>query len=110
MSTVFIDGDFDSWRGTCQHHCSPTCHPAQVGPEWLYGCRHPAWPANRAHDFVPIVECGGDVDKCDMKGRKFVSHYKRGLSARIRNALKKADAAKKALREIEELTKGEEQT
>jgi len=101
---IFVDGDFDSGVGSCQHHCSPSCHPAQVGPEWVYGCRHKAWPQNRAGDFVPIVECGGDVGKCDMKGQSFVSHYKRGQSVRAINARKKAAQAEKALAEIEALT------
>ena len=101
---VFIDGDFDSGTGDCKYHCSPSCHPAQIGPEWVYGCRHKAWPQNRDGDFVPIVECGGDIGKCDMRGKRFVSHYKRGLSVRITNAINKAAAAKAELAEIEALT------
>lgn len=64
--TIFIDGDFKSNKGNCQHHCSPTCHPAQVGPDWLYGCTHKAWPQNRARDFVPIVDCNGEVENCNI--------------------------------------------
>ena len=86
---IFIDGDFDSKKGSCEHHCSPSCHPAQIGPEWVYGCRHKAWPANRYGDFVPIVECNGDKTKCDMLGKKFLTNYKRGLKRRIDSTLRK---------------------
>jgi len=64
----FIDGDFPSGKGDCEYHCSPTCHPAQIGPEWQYGCLHPGWPQNQAGDFCPIVTCGGEKSKCEALG------------------------------------------
>jgi len=63
--TIFIDGDFNT-DTPCKYHCSPSCHPAQVGPEWVYGCTHKAWPQNKAGDFVPIVQCDGIQSKCEI--------------------------------------------
>lgn len=58
----------------------------------------------RDGDFVPIIECCGDVGKCDMRGKRFVLDYKRCLSIRAINARKKAAVAEKALAEIEAMT------
>ena len=69
MSTIFLDGDFPSEMGDCKHHCSPTCHPAQIGPEWQYGCLHPAWPQNQARDFCPMVKCEGQESKCEIPAK-----------------------------------------
>jgi len=63
---IHIDGDFKSNLGNCKHHCSPSCHPAQTGPDWKYGCLNMGWESNRMGDFCPIVECGGDKSKCDL--------------------------------------------
>jgi len=85
---LFIDGDFPT-GATCKHHCSPTCHPGQVGEGWRYGCLHQAWPQNRGHDFCPLVTCDGDPKKCEIPARllkRFISGRKR----RVSNALKKA--------------------
>ncbi len=100
---IFIDGDFPSDKGDCEFHCSPTCHPAQVGPEWLYGCTHKVWPQNRAGDFVPIVDCGGDKSKCDLKGYKFISHYRRGRKLSLKYALAKVERIKKEILAVEGL-------
>ena len=100
----YIDGNFRSCKGTCEHHCSPTCHPAQVGPEWKYGCTHMAWPSNRHGDFVPIVNCDGDPSKCDMRGAKFLGSYRRGLNTRLRNAQIKADELLQTLAKLDALT------
>jgi hypothetical protein len=62
----FIDGDFPSGKGRCKYHCSPTCHPAQVGPEWKYGCLSPKHPATTP-PLCPIVKCGGSLSKCEAK-------------------------------------------
>lgn len=99
MDGIFIDGDFDT-DTECKHHCSPTCHPGQIGPDWQYGCRHIAWPQNKARDFVPFVQCGGDIKKCDMKDTKFYIYYKRGLKARITNTENKLKKLKKEFLEI----------
>ena len=64
--TIFIDGDFKVPGAECEHYCSPTCHPGQVGPDWQYGCLHPAWPQNQDHDFCPFVLCGGEPEKCEV--------------------------------------------
>ena len=74
---AFIDGDFATGR-ECKHHCSPTCHPLQVGPKWLYGCLHPHWPQNKAGDFCPVVKCGGRVAKCELPKRYNREKLKRG--------------------------------
>lgn len=103
MSEVFIDGDFASGKGDCKYHCSPSCHPCQVGPEWVYGCTHSAWPHNRNGDFVPIVDCGGDTKKCDLRKQKFVKHYLRGLRVRKSNAERKALAITAQINEMNTL-------
>src|SRR4030042_2589836 len=100
---IFIDGDFDSNKGNCKHHCSPTCHPAQTGPDWKYGCRHKAWWQNRAGDFVPIVECGGEKEKCDLKNSRCLSYYKRGLNQKLKNAKDKIEKLEILLNDIKEL-------
>lgn len=102
-NTISIDGDFRSELGNCEHHCSPSCHPAQIGPEWVYGCLHKAWPQNRYGDFCPIVHCGGEKSKCELKGMKFIGRYKGGLKRRLRNVEAKADKYKKMLAELDEV-------
>ena len=62
---IHIDGDFPT-DTKCPYHCSPTCHPAQICPEWKYGCIHVAWEQNQ-HDFCVIVNCGGDSAKCEIE-------------------------------------------
>ena len=81
----FIDGDFPTGKG-CKYHCYPTCHPTQTGPDRKYGCTHPAWPQNRARDFVPIVDCGGDTNKCEVIRARCWRYYKGGLTRRLSNA------------------------
>ena len=102
MSVIHIDGDFPSGKG-CKHHCSPTIHPMQVGPEWLYGCTHPAWPANQRGDFVPIVDCGGTKAKCDLCNTKLIGQYIGGMKRRIANAEAKAKKFRALLEEAEAL-------
>ena len=63
---AFIDGDFKTEIGDCEYHYSPSCHPAQIGPEWKYGCLHPNWPQNKERDFCPIVDCSGLKEKCEL--------------------------------------------
>lgn len=63
---IHIDGDYRVPGSKCVYHCSPTCHPAQTGPDWVYGCTHIAWPQNGDGDFCPIVTCGGDPNKCSI--------------------------------------------
>ena len=75
---IFLDADFQSGCGNCKYHCSPSCHPAKVGPDWKYGCTHQAWPSNKYGDFVPIVDCGGDTSKCELKDTKIAGYYLRG--------------------------------
>jgi hypothetical protein len=90
---AFIDGDFPSGKGTCKHHCSPTCHPGQIDEnDWHYGCLHPAWPQNKVHDFCPFVKCAGDISKCEIPIR-FLSALRNGAWRRFRNAQSKAKRA-----------------
>jgi len=63
---VFLDGDFPVKDAECKYYCSPTCHPAQIGPKWVYGCLHPSWPQNKDRDFCPIVKCGGILANCEL--------------------------------------------
>jgi len=92
---VYIDGDFAT-DTPCPHHCSPTCHPAQTGPGWRYGCTHPAWPQNRPKygGFCPIVECGGELEKCEIPD-KLIGRYTGGLKRSI-TCLEKKLASKEA--------------
>lgn len=72
---MYIDGDFPT-KGKCKYHCSPTCHPGQIDEDkWHYGCTHLAWPANKAGDFCPFVECGGNVKNCELKNTKCLKRY-----------------------------------
>jgi len=70
LNASFIDGDFKTNMGNCKYHCSPTCYPGQIGPEWHYGCTHKAWPENKYGDFVPFVKCEGKKENCDLKDYK----------------------------------------
>ena len=99
---VFIDGDFRSGQGDCRYHCSPSVHPMQIGPEWVYGCTHKAWPANKHGDFCPIVDCSGVKTNCDLPA-KLLGNYKRGLKVRIKNAEKKILRWQGLLEEAENL-------
>jgi len=102
--TIFIDGDFKTGMGNCKYHCSPTCHPGQVGPDkWHYGCLHKAFPSNRYGDFCPFVECEGDKNKCELKGKKFIGRYRGGLKRKLNNALAKVKIYEEMLAELNEL-------
>ena len=83
---IHIDGDFATDK-PCKHHCSPSCHPAQVGSEWKYGCSHKAWPPNRVGDFVPIVNCDGKPKKCEIP-LKLLRNMQNGLVRRVSNRKK----------------------
>jgi len=96
---MFIDGDFDSGKGDCKYHCLPTCHLAQVGPEWVYGCTHKAWPQNRAGDFVPIVECMGEKKQCELIKTKHLKRYIGGLKRSITCKEKKLEIVRDKLNE-----------
>lgn len=65
--TWHVDGDFDpDFPVECEFLCSPTCHPAQVGPDWKYGCKNPKHQRYDKYGFVPIVDCMGVKDKCEI--------------------------------------------
>ena len=98
---MFIDGDFPTEKD-CKYHCSPTCHPAQIGPEWKYGCLHLAWPQNRRGDFVPIVNCDGNPKKCEIPD-KFIKNLIDGKKRRLANLNKSIMRTKKDLEEYEKL-------
>ena len=109
MTAIFIDGDFKSGIGECKYHCSPTCHPCQIGPEWQYGCTHPAWPQNKEHDFVPIVNCGGMISKCELFKYKYGANYYRGKKVSLHYATKKVQRLQIEIAEyIEFLNKAKE--
>jgi len=105
---VFIDGDFPT-DTQCEHHCSPSCHPAQIGPEWVYGCLHNAWPQNRDGDFCPIVECGGDPAKCEIPPR-LIKNILNGRRRRHLNLVKKLSAVDAEIDELRSLLKKREAT
>jgi hypothetical protein len=103
---LFIDGDFASDMGDCKFHCSPTCHPAQVGTDWKYGCTHPAWPANQYHDFVPIVDCGGERKNCELKSlKKLTSNYLRGKRLSLKYCKEKQERLENEIKELQNLIK-----
>lgn len=108
-TTVFIDGDFPSGKGDCEHHCSPTCHPGQVNfDKWMYGCLHKAWPQNKYGDFCPLVDCDGKISKCEFKkpsAKKMVSYYLRGKKLSLKYVKEKMERLTKEIEEIEKLTK-----
>jgi len=63
---IHIDRDWPT-DTPCKYHCSPSCHPAQMlDDDWKHGCLHVAWEQNK-YDFCPIVECGGDPEKCEIE-------------------------------------------
>lgn len=102
--SIHLDADFKTNR-QCEYHCYPSCHPAQINDDPVYGCTNKAWPGNRAGDFVPIVNCEGDPKKCEMKSKRFVSYYLGGLYRRKINAEKKIREWQKTIDEIEGLAK-----
>ena len=85
-----IDGYFKVKGSACKYYCSPSCHPAQVGPEWVYGCTHKAWPSNRDGDFCPIVDCEGDQAKCSIPD-KLLWRMVSGRKTRIKHAREKIE-------------------
>ena len=103
---LFIEGDFPT-DTPCQYHCSPSCHPAQVGPEWVYGCTHKVWPLNRERDFVPIVKCGGMQSKCEIPN-KFFRNRINGLKRRIINKEKAIEQYEKEIVELNNFVKMKE--
>lgn len=107
-ATIHIDGDFKTGK-ECSFHCSPSCHFAQTGPDWKYGCLHKAWPTNQAGDFVPIVECDGDPAKCEIPA-KLLKRYIVGRQARIRNAQAKQRVASKEIEVALRVPKPKEKT
>ncbi len=89
---IHIDGDFHTDTcGPCEFHCWPSCHPAQVGPESVFGCTHRAWPQNRAGDFVPIVGCGGDKSICEIPRNQLIK-MNAGAHCRLRSLKAKIEA------------------
>ena len=100
-SIISVDGDFPT-DTPCAFHCSPTCHPAQTGPEWVYGCTCPVWPQNRDGDFVPIVGCQGKPEKCEIP-RRLLRRAISGRRLRVRNALRKARTARQEMRNMQHL-------
>ena len=99
-----IDGDFKTGMGDCKYHCSPSCHPGQCDPDkWHYGCLHKAWPSNRIDDFCPLVECGGEKAKCELKTYKYAYLYKRGKTNSLNYTRKKLERLEKEIQEFNEL-------
>jgi len=100
-AAIHLDGDFQTGK-PCKFHCSPTCHPAQVGPEWVYGCTHSSWPQNQAMDFVPIVDCDGEMKKCEIP-EKLILRQIKGLQRRIENALNKVSETQAEIDKLRKL-------
>jgi len=73
------DGDFKVEGSKCNHYCFPTCHPAQVEEENKYGCLNKEHYTYIQGDFVPIVECGGNPENCDIVIRRTKELIKIGI-------------------------------
>lgn len=101
---MFIDGDFIT-DTLCKYHCYPTCHPAQIGLERVYGCTHMAWPQNKDRDFVPIVKCNGKIKNCEIP-IKFLKRTISGKKRKITGLEKKIKEEKQKLKEYEQFMKG----
>ena len=94
---MFIDGDFPTNK-ECEYHCSPTCHPGQIDEKkWKYGCLHKAWPQNKYKDFCPLVDCDGDIKKCELKNTKLLGRYVGGKKRSITHLEKKLKERKSEL-------------
>lgn len=100
---IFIESDA-STNKACKYHCCPSCHPAQVGPETVYGCKHKAWPCNRAGDFVPIVDCGGNPAECEIPVN-IINRVIAGLNTRRNNLVKKDMKLAAEISELIEISK-----
>jgi len=101
-----LDADFPTGK-ECKYHCSPTCHPANIGPERVYGCTHKTWPQNIVGDFVPIVFCDGNPRKCEIP-KKMLKNLITGRYRKIYNAEEKIEKYKQEIAEMESLLKGME--
>ena len=99
MEAIFIDGNFPVKDSGCDYFCSPTCHPLQIGPDWLYGCTHQAWPQNRMGDFVPIVDCEGDPQKCEIP-LNLLKRMIVGRKMRVKSAYAKARKYEAEIKEL----------
>lgn len=78
LERIFLDGDFPVKGSKCKYYCSPSCHPCQVGPKWVYGCLHVAWPQNE-FGFPPIVNCGGDPKNCEIERHNLTTSEEKEL-------------------------------
>jgi hypothetical protein len=97
---IILDGDFLT-GAPCRYHCSPTCHPGQVDEDkWHYGCLHKAWPQNRFGDFCPLVECGGDPEKCEIP-KRLLKNMRTGKLRKRTNAYRKIETLDKEIRELD---------
>ncbi len=50
----------------CFYHL-PHVHPSNIGVRQIFVCTHPVWDSNKRGDFEPVVYCGSDINKCDMR-------------------------------------------
>jgi len=88
MVEIRIEADFPVKDVECKYYCCPTCHPAQVNKNYIYTCRHPSWPVNKAGDFPPVVTCEGKYVQCELS-KTCLTLQRRGLKVRITNATAK---------------------
>ncbi len=103
---IHIGGNFPVKGAECRHYCNPTCHPAQIGDGWVYGCLHAAWPQNKYDDFCPIVQCGGEISKCEIL-EKLIRRMMAGWKQRVKNACTKIEGFEQEIEELEELLGGQ---
>ena len=73
--------------------------------DWKYGCTHKAWPQNRFGDLVPIVQCGGDVGKCQIEPKR-IKNMINGKRRKIANAMRKIVVIRHEIIELESLMYG----
>lgn len=108
MRIIHISGTFPTNKA-CKYHCSPNCHPAQIDEhEWKYGCTHTVWPDNRNGNFVPIVECGGNPEKCPLKDsvyKDMIMDYLLGCNGKTFSSIPDLIKAEREINDLNEILK-----
>jgi len=70
ITQMIWDGDCVVEDAKCKHYCLPTCHPEQIEEENKYGCLNKRHHTFVQGDFVPIVNCEGNPENCDIAIRR----------------------------------------
>lgn len=73
---IHFDGDFRVEDSMCKWYCKPTCHPSNISKDNVFGCLNPNHYTYMKGDFVPIVECCGNPENCDIAFHKAAITFK----------------------------------